>query len=46
MIISLPFNLQVLHVSSDLGQYENGLEITKYYILIVNKNLSKVMLNQ
>lgn len=38
MILSLPFNLQVLHVSSDLGQYENGLEVTKYHTLIMNKN--------
>ena len=38
MILFLPFNLQALHVSSDLGQYENGLGITKYHILIVNKN--------
>ena len=38
MILSLVFNLQALHVSSDLGQYKNGLEITKYHIPIVNKN--------
>ena len=38
MIPFLPFNLQALHVSSDLEQYENRLGITKYHILIVNKN--------
>jgi hypothetical protein len=38
MILSFPVNLQVLHVSSDLGQYEYELEITECHILIVNKN--------
>ena len=38
MILFLPFNLQALHVSFDVEQYENELGITKYHILIVNKN--------